>query len=483
METTEEREIRQRAERLEASTRLLGEIDRHMQRYLHLTQAQRTAMIGEAAVSNAMDVLVTHPNMAWINEDKGCGKSTCMKVTADLSFNPHNAKSSTDGLMSLLVLVTKTQGFTTLFYDEIGKFYGDMGNRQPAHILNDVLLEGYQQGAERTRSARQAPEVASLFHIVLVTGRHVSMPDDVADRMIFIRPEKGEGTRFYDARVARPRSKQLGTALAALVRADIQEIGDFRAYGLHPKLKGRLLELWEPIFAALKTLGGQEWLNRCMDAFLELAAGNAARRPLSAREQMLSDITELLDGPLAWADAAGFVPGELLAAELKRSGKKMYAAILPEMMLQDLADTLDLPKRQVSGLKARDERYPYNRSIVYETTLLRQEWADVMPDEPDDTMMPDFDNPFAIDEDGDFEDVTPAECKGVQGVQDPARGARGTEQQDLSKDEPENSILVPPCEQDDEPVKVPAPRRGRPKAMAGAAAAGTADDRLFRKGK
>jgi len=464
-ETTEEREARQRAERQQASIRLLGEIDRHMKRYLYLTQAQRTAMIGMAGMTNAMDVLVTHPNMAWINEEKNCGKSTCMKMTRDMSFNPHNAKSSTDGLMSLLVLVTKTQGSATLFYDEIGKFYGDMGSRQPAHILNDVLLEGYQEGAERTRSVRQAPETASLFHPVLVTGRHVSMPDDVADRMIFVRPERGMGLRFYDSRVARPRSKQLGTALHALVRADIEEIRDFRGYGLHPKLTGRVLELWEPIFAVLKVLGGQEWLNRAMEAFLELAAGNAARRPLSAREQMLSDINDLLDGPLAWADAAGFVPGELLAAELKRTGKAMYTAILPEMMMQDLADTLDLPKRQVSGLRARDERYPYNRSIVYDTSLLREEWADVMPDEPDDTVMPEFDNPFAINDDDDFEDVTPAaDCNPVQGVQDPATGARGTELHDGSKPEPEMSLVIPPCEDDEDDTESetkPVPRRRR----------------------
>lgn len=449
METTRE-------ERLEASTRLLNEIDRFMQRYLHLTPNQRHAMLLYATATHAGQVLPAFPHMAWIAREKGTGKTTCMKVTAALSANPTPAKATTDGLMSTLVLITKTVGFATLWYDEIGKFYGDMGNREPSHIMNDVLLEGYKAGAERTRSSRQQPERASLYHAFLMTGRNISMPDDVADRTIFIRPEKGQGLRFFDVRVAQPRAQQYSGALASAVGMAMDEIEDFRGNGIHPALEGRELELWEPLFAVAVALGGQEWLNYCLEAFKDLELNSASRRVLSAREQMLSDITELLDGELSWLETAepGFAPGQVLVRALKASGKKMYKSMLEESLLLDLSDTLDLPKYQVRGLKSRDERYPFDRMRGYYTEDLREAWDLVRPDDPDDAVLPEFEDPFGIEDDDEEIDLSSNTEPETAQVAQVARAAQ------VEKTEPVMSLIDPPCNQDsDKYSKLPAVER------------------------
>lgn len=437
METTRE-------ERLEASTRLLNEIDRFMQRYLHLTPNQRHAMLLYATATHAGQVLPAFPHMAWIAPQKGTGKTTCMKVTAALSASPVPAKATTDGLMSALVLITKTTGFATLWYDEIGKFYGDMGTREPSHIMNDVLLEGYKAGAERTRSTRQQPEKASLYHAFLMTGRHISMPDDVADRTIFIRPEQGQGLRFFDVRVAQPRAQQYSAALASAVGMAMDEIEDFRGFGIHPALVGRELELWEPLFAVAVTMGGQEWLNYCLEAFKDLELNSASRRVLSAREQMLSDISELLDGELSWMEATepGFAPGSLLADALKATDRKMYRNMLPEALLLDLSDTLDLPKYQVRGLKTRDDRYPFDRMRGYYTEDLREAWALVQPEDPDDAVLPEFEDPFGIEDSDEEVDLS------SNTVTETAQTAQTARPAQASKTEPVMSLVDPPCNED-----------------------------------
>lgn len=430
---------------------ILGFVKTHV--YL-ASENQAVAMILYAAGTHALKAFPAYGRMLFTGPPN-TGKTTMMNLTAALSANPQNAKGTQDGLMSLMHAATNTPeiDMPTLYRDEVSQVFGQSGLNRPNHIFVDVLLEGYKEGASTSRSVNRAPSKFSLYCPVLMTGRQTAVPDDVRRRCIVIHSAKGRAEHYFDVREAQPLARRYGDDLGKAVKNVFEDLKEFRALGIHPALVDGVLEVWEGLFAVAVHLGGQKWLNKCLAAFTELALGTSNQAVLTARQQLIRDTARLMEdgGPLFLQGEAGFIPAEMLADELKRTKDDLYAPFGPNGLLQFIAQNMaPLPKRQVKGLIKRG-CYPIDRMMGYFADDIRAEWDRIRPDDPADVELPEFANPFDISgvDDDEFDELPGTGLEGQEGQEGVVTG---TSAQDLSKEEPESSIVTPPCEQDNDPV-------------------------------
>ena len=393
----------------------LGFVTRHM--YLS-SENQAVAMVLYAAATHALNVFPAFGRMLFTSDKPESGKTTAMDITAALSSNPQSAEATSDGLASILDAATNTPevGAPTLTWDEIEKFYGNAGLNRPVHLFNDVALKGYKRGKTRTRSVSRSPKTFSIYAPVLMTGLQTAVPGDLRTRCIVIHCEPGTAPEYFDIREAQPLAERYGRDLGLAVKNVITDLALFRAKGV-AGLTRRRLEVWEPLFAIAVHLGGQKWLNKCMAAFTELALGASNQIVLTARQQLIRDAAAIIGegGALEEQGAAGFIPAEMLAAELKRADDDLYRNFSENSLLQFIAANMEpLPKRQVAGL-AKYGCYPLPRMMGYFARDIRAEWDRIRPDDLADVEIPEAVSPFRLADvdDGDLADL----LQGAQEVQ------------------------------------------------------------------
>ena len=449
---------------------ILDEIQGFVSRHVNLaSESKAVAMTLYAAATHATEAFPAFGRMLFTSDKPESGKTTAMEVTAALCSNPQSAEGTSDGLVSTLAEATTQPevGVPTLLWDEVEKFWGLSGLNKPAHIFQDVATKGYKRGKTRSRSVNRAKSRFSIYTPILMTGLQTAVPTDLRTRCIIIWCEPGEPKEYFDVRESEPLAYRYGRDLRAAVRNVMGDLAEFRALGMHPKLIKRKLEVWEPLFAVALHLGGQRWLNKCMDAFTELAADSSSQLVLTIRQQLIRDAVELMDGPLREQATWGFIPGEALALELKGLDTDPYDVLGVNAILQLVARNMEpaIRKRRVGGLLKKG--YELDQMVGYFAGDIRAEWDKIRPDERKDVEIPEFANPFDIssDDDGDLEYLPEPEAE--------VAGVAGVSGYDPSKDEPEDSVLTPPCEQDDEPVVITS-RRRKPKVQT---AAGQFDDK------
>lgn len=401
------------SDRIVRAAALMDETDRLYQRYQHSTREHRTVQILAAMASHALNAWNASFRL-YFRGPQGTGKTTAMKQTAALSANPRNVTGTTPAVRSLLAqhaLEPKTP-MPTLLLDQVEKYWGDSGMNVGAAIINDIAREGYQCDATMSWSANRKPVEFSIFCFMYMTGWN-NLPLDIGERCIQLYMEQGKA-EYFDMRNARPQFKRMGEALGSEVRAaayrqdpDIPSaLEEFVSDGIHPRLTGRVQEVWHPLFAIAAVLGGQAWLNRCRDAFEMIELGGT-KPVLSSRQQLLKHVYELTTGPLAWMSDAGFLPGRTLARELLKLDDPEYRGRTLAQMEKYLGNTLDMDHPQARGLKTRDARYESDRMRVYPATVVHDAWLAVRPEAEQDLTIPQFDSPFDVSGDSDEEiDVT-----------------------------------------------------------------------------
>lgn len=434
---------------------ILDEVEGFVSRHVHLTsESNAVAMTLYAAATHAVEAFPAFGRMLFTSDKPESGKTTAMEITAALCSNAQSAEGTSDGLVSTLAEATNQPeiGVPTLVWDEVEKFWGLSGLNKPAHIFQDVSTKGYKRGKTRSRSVNRAKSRFSIYTPILMTGLQTAVPTDLRTRCIIVWCEPGEPREYFDARESEPLAYRYGRDLRLAVRNAMADLGEFRALGMHPKLIKRKLEVWEPLFAVALHLGGQRWLNKCMDAFTALAADTSSQTVLTVRQQLIRDAVELMDGPLAAQSLAGFIPGEELALELKGLDTEPYDMLGVNALMQLVATNFEpvIRKRRLGGLLKRG--YDRDQMMGYLAGDIRAEWDKIRPDERKDVEIPGFDNPFGIkdDEDGELEYLPDPEA-GVAGVAG-APGARA-----------EFSPVTPPCT-----VDVGTLRRRKPRVQTAA---------------
>jgi hypothetical protein len=333
--------------------------------------------------------LITMPRMILLSGPES-GKTTGMNVTVALGPHPTDADGTADDLRSALAEAENTpeDPLRIFYFDEVGEIYGDDGsNKGSNRTLNKLLRKGYKKGAQDGRSRQGISRKFSIFFPVIMTGRHVAIPVDIRSRTIVVRMESGTPERYFDARESESEAADYASLLGGAVREHLREIAEFRGRGYHPKLTMRRLEVWEPLMAVAKILGGQRWLNMCMDAFMELAL-STDQVVLTPRQRFIHDLTKVLDRvAFELPNGKMFAGGEALADELRHLDPERYG---------------DLGMTQVVARNMRPDALPEQvrigamRTRGYYADDIRALWERIAPEELRVPEEPAVEDPFDV---------------------------------------------------------------------------------------
>lgn len=391
------------------TARLLDESVRFFDDHLSADEVMLRVLTLFSGATWAMpEAFVTFPRLLFASrkpglEGKNSGKTTGMNVTASLCANPRNAKGSPAALRAKLFRAAQLgNSVVTFFYDQIDGVYGLLGtNRGGNQTLTSFLQEGYKLGPTDSISRQGTDFEFSLFHPMIMTANAMGMPSDIFQRCIVVYMNAGIPRRYFSVRESGKEAANLAAALGAAVRANLTAIGEFRARGIHPKLDQRLLEVWEPLFAVAYVLGGQRWLNWCLDAFAAIGL-DAEENALSNDQQVLRDSVSLLDKVMiTLPNEREFAEGIALATELKDSFRKngIYSTKTPMGIARMISNAMPSFPKQV--------RIGEQRINGYYVDDVRAAWDAVKPPELADARVMEEENPFAVTavSDSEFDEV------------------------------------------------------------------------------
>ena len=423
---------------------ILDEIEAFNNRHIHLPTVHNARVMALIAGASYMTPRCPATFRALFAGPPESGKTTAMGVTVSMCSNAIDLSGTQDAARSALIGAAGMPelGPPTYYLDDLTLF-GESGMNIPKDVRVDVLKRGYKRGEKLSVSRQGVNKKFSIFAPFLMSGLEVAVPKDIRSRSIVLWHEAGQAEQYFDVRYAQPMAVEYGKALKEAVNNVIDDIEAFRGYGYHPKLTQRYLEIWEPLLAVAKHVGGQRWVNYCIEAFVALTGNGSNSRQLTPRQRVIRDAVTIMDGPLAWAAEVGLIPGELLGKEFERLPGNEYAGMNENALLQHIAGNMfGVRKRRASGLSRLG--YPSNQMVGYLAVDIRDQWELIRPDDPADVLEPEQKSPFDIDAD-DAEDFE-LDIESLAGV----AGVAGVSQHDLSKDEPVMSLVTPPCEEDTE---------------------------------
>ena len=388
---------------------ILDEAAEFRDKYVVDDPRQRDAAVLLAAMtwaSGPAGAFFTIPRAMWTSEEarqEETGKTTAMMTTVLMSANPEDASGTYAALRSALAEASSTpeNPLRTFYLDEVGdEVFGEAGtNRGGNPVFTKFAKKGYKKGATDSYSRNSTKHKFSINYPLFMTSKDVALPRDLRGRTIVSYMSAGSPPKFLYAR-DEEEAKNLGLAIGRVVQEHLAELAEFRALGYHPRLVKRRLEVWEPLFAIAKIIGGQRWLNRCMQAFLLLALDNN-QTALSPRERTLRDLDAVAaDVQVTLPDGREFAPGKALAEELIGLGKPYDENSVIGVSRDVIAQQMPVSPRQV--------RVGPDVIRGYWVKDIRDAWEAFRPKDPDDVEEPEEeDNPFDVTDvtDGSFDAV------------------------------------------------------------------------------
>lgn len=364
---------------------ILDEVAEFIEMHISASSQQVDAMTLYAAATHALPAFPAFGRMLFVSDSEASGKTMAMMITAMLSAKPLDASGTSYALQSALAAAANApeKPAPTLYLDEISDVFGRSGLNASRNPVAEILRKGYKKGATRAWSVNRTPENYPIFTPFLMTGLKNAVPRDIRSRSIVITMKPGTPRRYFDTREAEPDALEHSEALGNAVRTCIPDIAGFRGRGMHPQLKDRKLEVWEPLFAVAVILGGQEWANRCLAAFKELALSESDTIVLTPRQRTIRDVAQVTRTAFAGEE---FVGGLALVDELRRRDDPRYQERTPSGLALLVSDALPMNTVQKT-VKGRRIRGYYAADIM-------TAWDKIRPDDPDDVEIPEEANPF-----------------------------------------------------------------------------------------
>lgn len=378
----------------DAGPLLLNEAADFVRQYVVASPAQIDAMVLVAACTHLKEAFVAFPRVLFTSESPESGKTEALRITAALCSKPFNTKGTGYALQSKLAAQANEPGAAsmTLIRDEISDIFGQAGLNGSQNPIAGILREGYKRGATMCWSVSRTAVDFDISGIFLMAGLRTAVPVDIRTRCIVITMRPGSPAGYFDIRTGEPVAERIAKTLAAWTKAHRPEITSFLARDLHPKLKGRRREIWEPLFA-VAAAAGQDWLNRCLTAFLEIALDESDQTPLSPRQEVLRDLHAVVQSGMPLYAGGVFAGGMDLADQLLRlPDTNLYSARSRVGVAKMIADAMPVPPKQLrvgEGQRVRG----------YMVEMIEVAWMQVAPAASLDALIPDEASPFDVDSD------------------------------------------------------------------------------------
>lgn len=298
-----------------------------IERTTTLKPHQMDALALTFAVTHMTDAFTTLPRVLALGE-KSTGKTDVI-ILADMLA--HNGKLGPAKLMtepSIRSAFKLVDGDTvTVCADEISKLFGQDGTKGESHPLYSLFLTGYKRRtAVSSRERQGAPDNVSTFGVVFASGIGKGAGDELRSRSIIINTEKlseddprlmvedlSEQSVEAKALSAKKALRSWARTVVRQAEKNARIVSD-----LHPKLRGRNLEIWRPLFAVAMA-AGDEWLERCALAFERMALGNAEVE-ITPADQVLLDYADYSD-----TYATEYVRSSDFWIYIKGLGRTIYA--------------------------------------------------------------------------------------------------------------------------------------------------------------
>jgi hypothetical protein len=298
--------------------RLLDEAYDAVRDYLSVTDAQAVAMVLYAAATNVIDAFPAFPRLLMSGEGPSCGKTQAMLTTAYMSQRPVNTRGSSYAVTSKLAEITNQPELQKpCFYrDEISSIYGrsglNAGSKDPLHV---VMQEGYKRGATTSWSVNRVSVDIGIYVAVIIAGNGTAVPTDIRSRCIVINMKRGRPSLDLDDDGSERRLRDIGLAMGAEVKRHQAEMIGYRCAGMVPKLEGRLHQVWRPLIAVAKYVGGPRWQKAALNAFTELNGGGTDSVILSPDQAILKSLVSVVE--TLELKPTDFIGGIALAEELE----------------------------------------------------------------------------------------------------------------------------------------------------------------------
>lgn len=324
-----------------------------------------------AAMTHVLDCFYTVPKMLIHSDEPECGKTELESLILRLSANPWtvNRETTKDAIRSKFDVVDPSLR-PTIGIQEVSQIFGLSGRQGASHPINTYLREGYKQGETTSISRNGSAVDIPVFCTAVMAGLKNAVPKDIRTRCICVRMYPGSPLMEYVGVEHDGMSAAGARALGSWARQHTDELKTFRARGLHPKLKGRRLEIWTALFGIAYAAGGT-WPRRMMAAFLDLAIDQAETVPLTPQQTILRDMRRA-----AAVIGTGRVAGLDLLAEMRRFGEPLYAPLPDRSLSMIMADAMD-PVRPVQFRLGGNVVRGYNAADIERIA------AERLPDEPD----------------------------------------------------------------------------------------------------
>jgi hypothetical protein len=379
------------AEEIEPDGRLAAVLDETADFVSRHIAAPETYAWADALVAGqtyVLDQLPTTMRVLIHSDEPGSGKTQHMQILASLCQNPCDCTGSSYALTARLAGAGQENiPCPTLYYDEL-RIFGPGGTRNPSGVIPDILRKGYKRTATSSWSVDRSPVDFSTYSTFIITGLQTAVPSDIRSRCISLEMHPGRPREYFDVRNAEAEAKALAGALGAAVKVHKDRIRAFRARGIHPKLEGRRLEIWEGVFA-VAAMAGQEWLNRAHTCFCELALDETDQPILTPRQMVIRDVAQVL--PSMTLLEGGFAGGRALVDELKRLDGDRYDGRSDIQLGRLISDSLPFrsEQRRFGGVKVRG----------YQAAAILEAWDAIKPDDVGDVLVPGESDPFEVSDD------------------------------------------------------------------------------------
>jgi len=295
-----------------------------LKEHIVANDAALDAMTLYAAATHATKSFQTFPRMLFTSETAASGKTSAMTTTAALCSRPLEATGTSYAVTAMLQEASSTGnlGVPTLYLDEVSSIFGRSGMNNINNPIGDILRKGYKRNATSTVARSGSAIRFSIYTPFLMTGLKTAVPDDIRTRCIVVNMKAGTPKRYYDVRRSEAEAAFLSRSLQSAVHRKTSELSMYVVPKLHDKLVARNAEVWEPLFAVARSLGGTDWVERCLVAFKTMHLGHYDTELLSMSQTIVKDMLQV-------AEEYGhdFIPGRHLVQGLSQLDSPLYAPL------------------------------------------------------------------------------------------------------------------------------------------------------------